>query len=170
MGIRRAELVAINIPTGATAKQYNFPDNASLRTTDLQTIFTRGIEFYPQEAFGSTGTAPDGTSLMGQADLLTGFLNLYINEGWYFTAPICSLIRVGNGSTAVGGNAIAAPNYTHVITNLTDQLEDLIITWAKSYVIFPAAVTANRAILCNVYYDSVDTAKGIETRLQSNRQ
>lgn len=147
MKISKSELVPINVPTGTTAQKFYFPDNSVLRTTANQLVKTKGIEFYPSEA---VSTSPDGQPVMSSADLATGYLVLYVDNGEYLKFPISKLVSVINNTNAAWPGETA--NYPHVI-NLV-EFADANVNWPKSYVLFPSALNATGVqILSTVYYD-----------------
>lgn len=142
MKIFKAELIQLIVSNGTGQLRFYFPDNSVLRNTPTQVVKTKGIEFYPSEA---VPLAPDGNTVMSSADLREGFLVLYISEGEYLKVPISKFVSLHNNSVSTD------TNYPYV-TNLA-ELADLMVNYPKSYVMFPAAITTDRTILCNVYYD-----------------
>jgi hypothetical protein len=147
--ITKSELVTINVPTGTTATKFYFPDNSVLRTSGSQLVKTKGIEFYPSQA---VALSPDGVTNMSSGDLCSGYLVLYIDDagGEYVKIPLNHLISVANNTTTAWPGEKA--NYPHVME--IPELENLMVNWPKSYVFFPAALTATGvAMVCTVYYD-----------------
>ena len=147
--IQKSELVPINIPTGTTATKFYFPDNSVLRTTGSQLVRTKGIEFYPSQCVAKS---PDGVTNMSSTDLCSGYLVLYIDDagGEYVKIPINKLISVANNTVTAWPGELA--NYPHSM-ELPD-LDNLMVNWPKSYIMFPAALTATGvSVLCTVYYD-----------------
>jgi len=147
MKIFKSEIVPINVPTGTTATKFYFPDNSVLRTTANQLVKTKGIEFYPSEAVANS---LDGQPNMSSADLNSGYLVLYVDNGEYLKFPLSKLVSVTNNTNTAWPGELA--NYPHVI-NLVD-LADVQVNWPKSYIVFPTALNATGVqVLCTVYYD-----------------
>jgi hypothetical protein len=147
--LQKSEIVTINVPNGTTATKFYFPDNSVLRTDSSQLVRTKGVEFYPAQAVAKS---PNGVTNMGSVDLCSAYLVLYIDDagGEYVKIPVVKLISVANNTTtAFPGEPY---NYPHVIE--IPELDNLMVNWPKSYIMFPAALSAtNLSITSTVYYD-----------------
>lgn len=147
MKIFKSEVVTIAIPSGTTALKFYFPDNSTIRTTATQLTKTKGIEFFPSQA---VALGPEGQTNITSADLAKAYLVLYVDGGEFVKIPVARLMSVTNNTNSAWPGETA--NYPHVI-NLS-EFADLQVNWPKSYVLFPAALTAtDRVIVTAVYYD-----------------
>lgn len=142
--IHKSELISLPIAAGSTASRFYFPDNSVIRTTDLQTVNTMGLEFFPFEAVPA---APDQAVVLPIATLQQGFCVLYINDGEYYQIPLVRMVTVSDGS------------YPFIFD--LAALNNLDVNWSKSYVFFPTAPAPenNSCLLCCVYYDYVTPGK-----------
>jgi len=148
MKIFKSEVVTIDVPNGATARKFYFPDNSVIRTTANQLIKTKGIEFFPEEA---VAFGPDGGTNITSVDLASAYLVLYIDGGEFLKMPIARLMSVHNNTTQAW--PAQSENYPYVV-NLS-EFADLQVNWPKSYVLFSAALTATDVVIVSaVYYDS----------------
>jgi hypothetical protein len=136
--IFKSELIQINIEAASTSTKFFFPDNAVIRTTPLQKVKTKGLEFFPFEAVPA---APDQSAVLPIAALQQGFCTLYVNDGEFYTIPLVRMVTISDGS------------YPFIFD--LAALADLDVNYAKSFVFFPTApapVAASALLLC-VYYE-----------------
>jgi len=144
MKISKAELITIAVPNGTTALKFYFPDNATLRNTERQSVFTKAVTFYPSQVVAN---APSGTANMSSVDLIKAYFVAYIDDGEYITIPVTKLIDVHSNDNQVG-----AANYPYSF--ILPELDNVMINWSKSYVMFPTALAAtNVVIIANVIYN-----------------
>lgn len=136
LNIHKSELILI--PIGASGTKFFFPDNAVIRSTDLQKVKTMGLEFFPSEA---VPTCPDQTANLPIASLKTGFCVLYIQDGEYYQIPLARMVTISDGS------------YPFIFD--LAALNNLDVNWAKSYIFFPTAPAPEdpTSAMCCVYYD-----------------
>jgi hypothetical protein len=132
MNLKLYQAVEIAIPSGTTLTRFFFQDQPQLRNAYIQ-----GIQFYTPTVL--TATPLTGSTPTTLANMKTASLTLYAGDlQVVFNMPILNLNEIDDGTSPFTWNL---PN----IQNLT-------ISWVKSYVQFTAAPTGATALSMGVYY------------------
>lgn len=132
MNLKLYQAVEIAIPSGTTLTRFFFQDQPQLRNAYIQ-----GIQFYTPTVL--TATPLTGSTPTSLANMKTASLTLYAGDlQVVFNMPILNLNEIDDGTSPFTWNL---PN----IQNLT-------ISWVKSYVQFTAAPTGATALSMGVYY------------------
>lgn len=131
--IKRFEAVEINVPNGSTLTRFYFPDMPQLRNAKIE-----AIQVYSAATLAASPLT--GSALPVLADLKKSFLVLYQGDlQLIYNIPLVALNSMVDGSTP----------YTFELPNIND----IDISWTKSYVTLPSALgTTNVAYSFGIYY------------------
>ena len=144
--IKKSQLVELKVfgvaTTGNTGTRFQFQDQPYLRFKSIVGIDTYNNSDVP--------TSPTGASVITPAQLITGFLTLYINDvdnpssvgEWMQNIPLVMMHRVGS------------PTTSNVFVFDPMLMAGQTIIWDKSYVTLstPLANTTDKSFLFNVYF------------------
>jgi hypothetical protein len=131
--IKRFEAVEIPVPSGSTLTRFYFPDLPQLRNAKIE-----AIQVYPA---GTLAASPlTGSALPVLADLKKSFLTLYQGDlQLIYNIPLVALTNIADSATP----------YSFELS----QLNDIDISWTKSFVSLPSALgTTNVAYSFGIYY------------------
>jgi len=131
--LNRFEAVEIPIPTGSTNSRFYFPDLPQLRNA-----FIQNLQVYTTATL--TATPNTGSTPVAYADLQKSFITLYSGD----------LQLIYNAPLLAFNNIVASTNaYSFELPNI----QNMIISWTKSYVSLPTAPgTTGVAYAFGVYY------------------
>jgi len=132
--LNRFEAVEVPIPTGSTNTRFYFPDLPQLRNAMIQ-----NLQVYTTNTLSATPNT--GSTPVVYADLQKSFITLYSGDlQLIYNAPLLAFNNIVNGST----NAYAFE---------LPQINNMIISWTKSYVsLSTAPSTTGVAYAFGVYY------------------
>jgi hypothetical protein len=132
MNLKLYQAVEIPIPSSTTLTRFFFQDQPQLRNA-----FIQGIQFYTPSVLTATPlTFSTPTTL---ANMKTASLTLYAGDlQVVFNMPILNLNEIADGTSPYVWDL-------PLIQNLT-------ISWVKSYVQFSTAPTGGTALSMGVYY------------------
>lgn len=132
--LNRFEAVEILVPTGSSNTRYFFPNLPNLSSAMIQ-----NIQVYTP---GTLSASPNtGSTMVTEADLKKSFLTLYSGDlQLILNCPLLAFNNIVNG----------VPNpYSFQLPDIND----IIISWTKSYVSLPTApATTGVAYAFGVYY------------------
>jgi hypothetical protein len=133
VNLRLFQCVELPIPNGSTLTRFFFQDQPQLRNA-----FIQGIQFYTPTVI--TGTPMTGSTAMTLADMKKASLVLYSGDlQVVLNIPILALNNINDFTSPFVFNMQAIDNIT--------------ISWVKSYIQFTSAVTTtNVALAMGVYY------------------
>ena len=132
MNLRMFQAVEIAIPSGTTLRRFFFQDQPQLRNA-----YITGIQFYTPTVL--TATPVTGSTPITLANMKTASLTLYQGDlQVVFNIPILNLNEIDDGTSPFTWNL--------------PRIENLTISWVKSYVEFSAAPTGPTALSMGVYY------------------
>lgn len=131
--LRLFQCVEVPIPNASTLTRFFFQDQPQLRNA-----FIQGIQFYTPTVI--TGTPMTGSTAMTLADMKKASLVLYSGDlQVVLNIPILALNNI---------NDLTSPFVFEMPT-----IDNITISWVKSYVQFTSAVTTtNVALAMGVYY------------------
>jgi hypothetical protein len=125
---QRFQAVEINVPSGTTLRQFNFPDLPQLTGRNGQPVIIDSIVFYSHT---STPKSPNsGADVISDADLKKSFLTIYQGDlSIIQNQPIASLVYAGDVGAGTQGATFNQP----LLRNLIN------VSWTKCYITTPAA-------------------------------
>jgi hypothetical protein len=131
----RYEVIEVQVPTGATLTQYQFPDKPNLRNAQIT-----AIEYI---AAGNTTVSPNtGATLLSNADAEKGFLNIF--KGDLQRVQNMPLLRL---------NPLLKNAANNINAYETMMFDRLMVSWDKCFVKFyTAPATTGCVIAFGVYY------------------
>ena len=134
MQLNRFEAVEIAIPSGSTNSRYYFPDLPNLRNALVQ-----GLQVYTTDTLSATPNT--GSTMVALADLKKSFITLYSGDlQLIYNMPLLALNNIANNATNP---------YSFELPNINN----MVISWVKSYVSLPTApTTTGCAYAFGVYY------------------
>ena len=132
--LKRFEAVEVAIPTGSTNTRFFFPDLPQLRNAMIQ-----AVQLYTPGTLSATPNT--GSTMVTEADLKKSFLTLYSGDlQLIYNAPLLAFSNIINSAT-------------HPYTNSLPDIDNMVISWTKSYIsLSSAAATTNVAYAFGVYY------------------
>ena len=133
MRIKRFEAVEISVPSGSTLTRFYFPDLPQLRNAKIE-----AVQVYVAGAISATPLT--GSTPVTLADAKKSFLTLYQGDlQLIYNIPIVGLIDINDGTSP----------YVFQLPSMND----IDISWTKSFISFPTALaTTNVAYSFGVYY------------------
>jgi len=139
MILQRYESVEIAVPTGSTGTRFYFPDLPNLRNANII-----ALQLYTPATLSVTPNT--GSTMVTLADLKKSSINLFSGDAQLvYNAPLLTFNPISNGTDPfiyelpiIQGNTIGS---------------GMVISWVKSYVNLPTALsTTNVAYAFGVYY------------------
>ena len=132
--INRFESVEVNVPTGSSNTRYFFPDLPQLRNAMVQ-----NIQLYTPGTLSATPNT--GSTMATEADLKKSFLTLYSGDlQLIYNAPLLAFSNIINSAT-------------NPYTNSLPDINNMVISWTKSYISLSTAPGATGfAYAFGVYY------------------
>lgn len=132
MKLKLFQAIEIPIASGTTLTRFFFQDQPQLRNA-----YIKGIQFYTPTVL--TATPLTGSTPTSLADMKRASLTLYSGDlQVLFNMPILNMNEI---------NDLTSP----FVFNLP-ELQDITISWVKSYVQFSSAPTGATAISLGAYY------------------
>lgn len=133
MKLRMYQVIEIAVPNASTLTRFFFQDQPQLRNA-----FIQGIQFYTPSVL--TATPLTGSTPVTLADMRKSSLVLYSGDlQVIFNIPILNLNEIDDA--------------TSPFTWELPQIDNLTISWVKSYIQVPTALaTTNVAYSLGVYY------------------
>lgn len=134
MKLKLFQAIEIPVPNGSTLTRFFFQDQPQLRNA-----YIKGIQFYTPTVL--TATPNTGSTPATLAEMRKTTLTLYSGDlQVVFNMPILNLNEIND--------------FTSPFTFNLPELQDITISWVKSYIqLSSAAVTTNVAFSCGVYYE-----------------
>lgn len=134
MKLKLFQAIELPIPNGSTLTRFFFQDQPQLRNA-----YIKGIQFYTPTVL--TATPNTGSTPATLADMRKTTLTLYSGDlQVVFNMPILNLNEIND--------------FTSPFTFNLPELQDITISWVKSYIqLSSAAATTNVAFSCGVYYE-----------------
>lgn len=132
MNLKLYQAIEIPIPSGTTLTRFFFQDQPQLRNA-----FIQGIQFYTPTVI--TATPLTNSTPISLADMKKATLTLYSGDlQVVFSMPILNLNEISDGTSPY-------------VWDLP-LLENITISWVKSYVQFSTAPTGATALSLGAYY------------------
>lgn len=134
MKLKLFQSIEVPVPNGSTLTRFFFQDQPQLRNA-----YIKGIQFYTPTVL--TATPNTGSTPATLADMKKATLTLYSGDlQVVFNMPILNLNEM---------NDLTSP-----FTFNLPEIQDLTISWVKSYIqLSSAAATTNVAFSMGVYYE-----------------
>jgi hypothetical protein len=134
MKLKLFQSIEVPVPNGSTLTRFFFQDQPQLRNA-----YIKGIQFYTPTVL--TATPNTGSTPATLADMKKATLTLYSdNLQVVFNMPILNLNEMND--------------FTSPFTFNLPEIQDLTISWVKSYIqLSSAAATTNVAFSLGVYYE-----------------
>lgn len=134
MKLKLFQSIEVPVPNGSTLTRFFFQDQPQLRNA-----YIKGIQFYTPTVL--TATPNTGSTPATLADMKKATLTLYSGDlQVVFNMPILNLNEI---------NDLTSP-----FTFNLPEIQDLTISWVKSYIqLASAAATTNVAFSLGVYYE-----------------
>lgn len=134
MKLKLFQAIELPVPNGSTLTRFFFQDQPQLRNA-----YIKGIQFYTPTVL--TATPNTGSTPATLADMRKTTLTLYSGDlQVVFNMPILNLNEIND--------------FTSPFTFNLPELQDITISWVKSYIqLSSAAATTNVAFSCGVYYE-----------------
>lgn len=132
MKLKLFQAIEIPIASGTTLTRFFFQDQPQLRNA-----YIKGIQFYTPTVL--TATPLTGSTPTSLADMKKASLTLYSGDlQVVFNMPILNLNEVND--------------FTSPFVFQLPELQDITISWVKSYVQFSTAPTGATALSLGAYY------------------
>ena len=133
--LNRYECIEVAIPTGSTNTRFYFPDAPQLRNAMIQ-----AVQVYTAGTLSATPNS--GSTMVTEADMKKIFITLYSGDlQLIYNAPLLSFNNIISSAT---------PN---PYTNSLPQINDMVISWTKSYISLASApATTGCAYAFGIYY------------------
>jgi|LakMenE01Jun11ns_1017448.scaffolds.fasta_scaffold9189274_2 hypothetical protein len=137
----RFEAVEISVPSGSTLTRFYFQDLPNLTGRAGFPVQIQSIVFYNRDII--TKSALTGSNLVTTADMQRSFLTIYQGDlQVLYNIPVVTLNAMQTGTSS-------APFTTNL--PLLNGLEN--VSWTKSFVSLPSALTTTDVVYCiGVYY------------------
>jgi hypothetical protein len=134
MKLKLFQSIEVPVPNGSTLTRFFFQDQPQLRNA-----YIKGIQFYTPTVL--TATPNTGSTPATLADMKKATLTLYSGDlQVVFNMPILNLNEMND--------------FTSPFTFNLPEIQDLTISWVKSYIqLSSAAATTNVAFSLGVYYE-----------------
>lgn len=134
MKLKLFQSIEVPVPNGSTLTRFFFQDQPQLRNA-----YIKGIQFYTPTVL--TATPNTGSTPATLADMRKATLTLFSGDlQVMFNMPILNLNEI---------NDLTSP-----FTFNLPEIQDLTISWVKSYIqLASAAATTNVAFSLGVYYE-----------------
>lgn len=134
MKLKLFQSIEVPVPNGSTLTRFFFQDQPQLRNA-----YIKGIQFYTPTVL--TATPNTGSTPATLADMRKATLTLFSGDlQVVFNMPILNLNEI---------NDLTSP-----FTFNLPEIQDLTISWVKSYIqLASAAATTNVAFSLGVYYE-----------------
>ena len=139
---QRYQTVEINVPSGTTLRQFNFPDLPQLTGRNGQPVIIDSIVFFSNKATPVSGNS--GSTVISDADLEKSFLTIYQGDlAIINNMPCASLSFVGDLVNGTTGTVFAQPLTRNLIN----------VSWTKCYITTPSAAPTGGVVYnIGVYY------------------
>lgn len=137
----RFEAVEIQVPSGSTLTRFYFQDLPNLTGRAGFPVQIQSIVFYNRDIISKS--ALTGSNLVTTADMQRSFLTIYQGDlQVLYNIPVVTLNAMQTGTSS-------APFTTNL--PLLNGLEN--VSWTKSFVSLPSALTTTDVVYCiGVYY------------------
>lgn len=137
----RFEAVEIQVPSGSTLTRFYFQDLPNLTGRAGFPVQIQSIVFYNRDIISKS--ALTGSNLVTTADMQRSFLTIYQGDlQVLYNIPVVTLNAMQTGTSS-------APFTTNL--PLLNNLEN--VSWTKSFVSLPSALTTTDVVYCiGVYY------------------
>lgn len=138
----RFEAVEIQVPSGSTLTRFYFQDLPNLTGRNGFPVQIQSIVFYNRDIL--TKSALTGSDLVTTADMQKSFLTIYQGDlQVLYNIPVVSLNAMQTSASSTAPFTTNQP--------LLNNLEN--VSWTKSFVSLPTALTTTDVVYCiGVYY------------------
>jgi len=133
ISLKRYEAIEIPVPSATTLTRFYFPDQPNLRNAMIQ-----AVQVYTYNTLSATPLS--GSNMVSAADMKKSFLTLYSGDlQLIYNIPLLAFNNESNG--------------TDPFVFETPAINNMVISWTKSYVSLPTAQTGGVAYAFGIYYN-----------------